>query len=112
MVSGDLLREARLRAGLSQAELARRARKPTSVIGRWERGEVRPSLETLRDVIRAAGLELGFQLSSADEDDHDLALIRRSLSRTPAERFAHGQRAARQIRTVWDGTRRVEHGRA
>jgi DNA-binding XRE family transcriptional regulator len=47
MVSGDLLREARRRAGLSQAELARRAGKPTSVIGRWERGEVKPSLETL-----------------------------------------------------------------
>jgi len=101
MISGDLLREARLRAGLSQAELARRAGKPTSVIGRWERGEVRPSLETLRQVIRAAGLELGFQLSNADEDDHDLALILRSLARTPAERFKHGQNAARAIKRVW-----------
>jgi transcriptional regulator with XRE-family HTH domain len=105
MVSGDLLREARLRAGLSQAELARRAGKPISVIGRWERGEVRPSLEMLREVIRASGLELGFVLSNADADDHDLALIRRSLARSPAERFAHGQRAAREITQVWRGAR-------
>jgi transcriptional regulator with XRE-family HTH domain len=105
VVSGDLLREARLRAGLSQAELARRAGKPTSVIGRWERGEVRPSLETLRELIRAAGLELGFTLSNADADDHDLALIRRSLARSPAERFAHGQRAAQAIRETWRGAR-------
>jgi transcriptional regulator with XRE-family HTH domain len=110
MVTGDLLSEARRRAGLSQAELARRAGKPTSVIGRWERGEVKPSLETLREVIRAAGLELGFTLSNADEDDHDLALIRRSLARTPAERFAHGQRAARQIAQTWRGARRVAGG--
>jgi transcriptional regulator with XRE-family HTH domain len=103
MISGDLLREARLRTGLSQAELARRAGKPTSVIGRWERGEVKPSLETLRDVIRSAGLELGLTLSNADTDDHDLALIRRSLSRTPAERFSHAQRVARGIRDVWRG---------
>ena len=108
MISGDLLREARLRAGLSQAELARRAGRPTSVIGRWERGEVKPSIETLRELIRAAGLELGFQLSKADEDDHDLALIRRSLSRTPAERFAHGQAAAREVARLWRGAKPVD----
>ena len=60
MLSGDLLREARCRAGLSQAALARRAGKPTSVIGRWERGEVRPSFETLQGLIRACGLDLRF----------------------------------------------------
>jgi transcriptional regulator with XRE-family HTH domain len=110
MISGDLLREARRRAGLSQAELARRAGKPTSVIGRWERGEVKPSLETLREVIRAAGLELGFQLSNADDGDHDLALIRRALAQTPAERFAHGQRAAREVRRLWRGAKPVPGG--
>jgi transcriptional regulator with XRE-family HTH domain len=110
VISGDLLREARLRAGLSQAELARRAGKPTSVIGRWERNEVRPSLETLREVIRAAGLELGFRLSNADEDDHDLALIRRSLARTPAERFAHGQAAAHAVRELWRDAKPVADG--
>ena len=105
MISGDLVREARLRAGLSQAELARRAGKPTSVIGRWERGEVKPSLETLRELIRAAGLELGFTLSNADSEDHDLALIRRALARTPAERLAHGQTAAREMAELWHGAR-------
>lgn len=110
MISGDLLREARLRAGLSQAELARRAGKPTSVIGRWERGEVRPSLETLRELIRAAGLELGFTLTNADSNDHDLALIRRSLAQAPAERFAEGQRAARDIEQTWQRARRVARG--
>jgi hypothetical protein len=86
VVSGDLLREARRRAGLSQAELARRAGKPTSVIGRWERNEVAPSLETLRAVIRACQLELRFAV--VDADDSQDAAIEHALSLTPADRLA------------------------
>jgi transcriptional regulator with XRE-family HTH domain len=86
VVSGDLLREARRRAGLSQAELARRAGKPTSVVGRWERNEVAPSLETLRAMIRACGLDLQFALTEAD-DSQD-ASIEAALGRSPAERLA------------------------
>ena len=86
MVSGDLLREARRRAGLSQAELARRAGKPTSVIGRWERNEVTPSLETLRAMIRACELEL--RVALRDADDSQDAAIERSLALTPADRLA------------------------
>jgi transcriptional regulator with XRE-family HTH domain len=101
MVSGDLLREARRRAGLSQAELARRAGKPLSSIGRWERGEVRPSLETLRDLVRACGLELSFHLANADLEDHDLTLIEQALARTPAERLDDAIVAARQLDRLW-----------
>jgi transcriptional regulator with XRE-family HTH domain len=85
VVSGDLLRQARRRAGLSQAELARAAGKPTSVIGRWERNEVKPSLETLRDLIRACGFEL--QLGLEELDDSQDAAIELSLALTPEERF-------------------------
>ena len=86
MISGDLLKEARRRAGLSQAELARRTGKPTSVIGRWERDEVKPSFETLRDLIRACGLDLRFRLEPRDESE-DAALLA-ALDRTPEERLA------------------------
>jgi hypothetical protein len=86
VVSGDLLREARRRAGLSQAELARRAGKPTSVIGRWERNEVAPSLETLRAMIRACQLELRFAV--VDADDSQDAAIEHALRLTPADRLA------------------------
>jgi transcriptional regulator with XRE-family HTH domain len=101
MVSGDLLREARRRAGLSQADLAQRAGKQRSAIGRWERGEALPSLETLRELIAACDLELGFRLARADVEEHDLGLIRRSLAWTPAQRFEHGQQAIRDITTLW-----------
>lgn len=103
MSSRDLLVEARRRAGLSQAELARRAGKPTSSIGRWERGEVRPSLETLRALVRACGLELTLGIANGDPHDHDAVLIERSLARTPAERVAEAAAAGRAIERLTRG---------
>ena len=96
MVSGDLLREARRRAGLSQIELARRAGKPTSSIGRWERGEVLPSLETLRDLVRACGLELNVSIGPADVDEAGEKVLRRKLRLSPQERFQELLKAARK----------------
>jgi len=95
MISAHLLREARLRAGLTQEELGRRAGKSASAIGRWERGDVRPSLETLRALVRAADLELTFSLTPADP--HDLALIRRCLALDPPERLARMVEAVRAL---------------
>ena len=86
MISGDLLKEGHRRAGLSQAELAHRAGKPTSVIGRWERNEVKPSLETLRSLVRACGLELRVGLDP--RDDAQDATILAALELTPEQRLA------------------------
>ena len=85
MISADLLKEARLRAGITQAELARRVHRSQSQIARWERGDVKPSLETLRELIRACGLELGFELASYD--DSYLPDIADNLRVSPAERI-------------------------
>lgn len=84
MLSADLLREARLRAGLTQRELAARAGKPQSTIARWERGRVEPSLEALREVIRAAGLDLTYGLAAYD--DSYVAQIEAQLRLAPRER--------------------------
>ena len=96
MISADLLREARLRAGLSQAELGRRVRRSQSQIARWERGDVKPSLETLRELIRACGLELGFGLFNYD--DSYLSHINRQLALTPAERVWRMEQWARRVK--------------
>jgi transcriptional regulator with XRE-family HTH domain len=85
MVSADLLREARLRAGITQEELGRRAGRPQSQIARWESGRVDPSLETLRMLIRACGLELTYGL--ATYDDSYVPYIERLLELTPQERI-------------------------
>jgi len=86
MVSGELIREARLRAGLTQAELGERIGLQQSVIARWERGAVIPSFETLRQAIRGCDLELSFHLSKLDESTP--MVIDEHLKMTPAERFA------------------------
>jgi hypothetical protein len=72
--------------------------KAASAIGRWERGEVKPSLETLREAIRAAGLEL--MLGIAVADDHDIALIRRCLAQSPAERLDNLVSAVRAVSSM------------
>ena len=97
MVSGDLLREARLRAGLTQGELAERVGTARSQISRYERGDVLPSLETLRRLIRACGLELGFRIFNADLEDHDTTLIGQTLSLTTEERVDRAVRAVKHI---------------
>ena len=97
MVSGDLLVEARRRAGISQAELGRRSGVPASLIGRYERYEVTPSLERLRSLLRAAGFELSIRLAKVDESNHDQVLIERELRHSPAERLRRGLTAGQKL---------------
>ena len=66
MWSAVLIREARLRAGLTQQELADRSGRERSVIARWEQGAVAPSLEALLEVIQACGFDLPLELAERD----------------------------------------------
>jgi predicted nucleotidyltransferase/DNA-binding XRE family transcriptional regulator len=56
--AGTLLRQARKRAGLSQAELAARAGVTQSVISAYESGQRQPSIPALTRLIEAAGFQL------------------------------------------------------
>jgi transcriptional regulator with XRE-family HTH domain len=87
VISGDLIREARLRADLTQAELGARLGISQSAIARWERGEVLPSLEKVREVVRACDLDLSFHMSKFD--DSNVTIIDQLLRMTTVERFAH-----------------------
>ena len=60
--SAALLRQARLRAGLNQIQLAARSGKDRVQIGRWEAGHVAPSLDTLLELVRACGFDLPLSL--------------------------------------------------
>jgi transcriptional regulator with XRE-family HTH domain len=64
-----VLSRARKRAGLTQAELARRAGTSQPVISAYEHGRRDPSIETLRRLVRAAGaeLELGIGVRAGTE---------------------------------------------
>lgn len=84
--AGNLIKMARLERGLSQRELARRARTSQATISAYEAGEKSPSLDTLARIVRAAGLDLRIQLAPADSHDDWLALYERSLSASVVER--------------------------
>jgi|SRR5215207_11145751 len=64
--SAVLIREARLRAGLSQQQLAEVSGKDRTVIARWEQGIVAPSIDTLVDLVRACGFDVPLELMSYD----------------------------------------------
>jgi len=93
MGSRDLLRTARLRAGLTQDQLGRAVGRSQSAIARWESGHVQPSLETLRELIRACRLEVTFGLANFD-DSYDF-FINELLDMSPGERVANS--IAREI---------------
>ena len=56
--AGEVLRRARLQAGMSQAELARRAGVSQPVISAYEGGRREPGLEMLRKLVEASGHDL------------------------------------------------------
>jgi transcriptional regulator with XRE-family HTH domain len=85
VVAWALLKEIRVRAGLTQRQLAERAGKSQSEIARIERGRQDPSLTTLHRLARAAGFDL--RIGLAPHDDHDEVLIRSMLSLAPKERL-------------------------
>jgi transcriptional regulator with XRE-family HTH domain len=57
-VAGDLIREVRLRHGLDQRSLARRARTSQTQISRIERGEISPSVATVERLLAVMGERL------------------------------------------------------
>ncbi len=86
--AATLLLEARTRAGLSQRELAERARTSQSVVARIERGQTSPSWVTLAQLLIAAGFELVAELEIGPAPgSHMLADVERILSLTPEERL-------------------------
>lgn len=95
MTSGTIIGNARKRAGLTQAQLAERLGKSQSEIGRWERGEVQPSFETLQRIVAACGLELVAQTYNAD-DSYD-AHIEDMLRLTPRDRVRESARQAQAM---------------
>jgi transcriptional regulator with XRE-family HTH domain len=103
MTAATLLVEARRRAGLTQAEHGRHAGLPGSAIGRWERGQVEPGFDTVADLLRTLGWELVLERS---DDSGDLALIRRSLARTPAQRLDDLVEAVRSLDAMTTVARR------
>ncbi len=91
-----LVRDARLRAGLSQRALARRAQTAQSVVARIERGQTSPTWETLTRLLAAAGFDLDASLAVRPVfGSHMLDDVARILCLTPEERLTEVANATR-----------------
>lgn len=73
MEAGQFIREARLRAGLSQRELAARVGTTQPAIARIESGGSSPSFARTLHLVRACGLDLDVRVVPLDEDAWSLA---------------------------------------
>jgi transcriptional regulator with XRE-family HTH domain len=62
-----LLRQARLDAGLRQAELAERLKKPQSYVSKYESGERRLDILELREICQAIGISVTDFVRMLDE---------------------------------------------
>lgn len=70
-----LLQLARLKAGLSQRELAERASVPTTMISAYERDKRQPTLATLLRLLQAAGFDLRMRLEPYEPGDEGVEVL-------------------------------------
>lgn len=95
---GTLLREARLRHGLDQAELARRTGTEQPAISRIERDVVSPTIDTLNRLFEAMGETLTFASTKLSDPvpgggNQSIAELRADFRElTPEERLAQTAR--------------------
>jgi transcriptional regulator with XRE-family HTH domain len=86
--SGQLVRDARRRHGLTQQQLAMRARTSQAAISRIERGVVSPSIAMLAQLLDLMGEELVLEARPIDYG-HDRTLLRENLARSVSDRIDH-----------------------
>ncbi|HMI82331.1 MAG TPA: helix-turn-helix transcriptional regulator [Solirubrobacterales bacterium] len=95
---GSLIRAARLRHGLDQAELARRAGTAQPAISRLERDAVSPTVETLNRLLEAMGetlslTSLNLNAPPPGGGNQSIAELRDDyVELTPEERLAQAAR--------------------
>lgn len=96
--TGELIKDARTDAGLTQRQLAERLRTTQSAIARWESGRDIPRLDKLDQILRACGIELDLRFRR--HDDVDRAQIRQHLGLTPDGRSRSQSNASKLLATA------------
>jgi transcriptional regulator with XRE-family HTH domain len=86
--AASIVREARLAAGLTQAQLARRMGTTQSAVARLEAKGANPRLRTLERAVRATGRHLDVDVSDYSPGNIDETLTAGHLRRTPEQRLS------------------------
>ena len=105
--AGRVLRDARHRAGLTQAELADRAGVTQPVVSRAEAPGANPRVATLDRLLRAAGARLELSAPAPALPDVDEGQLLEHLRLTPEERLARFTRSHRSLNEMLRTARRV-----
>ncbi len=91
-----ILNGARARAGMSQRDLAARAKTTQAAVARIEAGRTSPTLSTLTRLVNAAGFDLHVELAAPQQTnaiieaykrDIDRSLLRENLKKTVDQRM-------------------------
>ena len=99
MTAGELLRETRRRHGLTQRQLATRARTSQAAISRIERDVVSPSVATLGELLWLMNEELVLDAEPVDWG-HDATLNQSNLAISLEERMHRGVVFARRMAEI------------
>ncbi len=98
LLAAELLKSARTQAGMTQRDLAKRARTAQSVVARVELGETNPSLRTLNRLVKAAGFNISAELEAIPTLDPTLMDdVPRILRMSPEERLREVAQVSRFI---------------
>lgn len=106
---GSTIRDARRRAGLTQAGLAERLGTTQSSVARWERGATSPTVATLERIAGALGSALAVTLRGPDVvDPSEWSSVERNLT------LSHDQRLDNLVSVVefvFEGRRAMAEAR-
>ena len=86
MTAAQIIREARLKAGLTQTELADRLGRERAQVARWEIGGQEPSFENLQAVVEACGFSLRIEIAEREDTPALDAELEGSLPQAPQQR--------------------------
>jgi len=98
--AGALVREARLRHGISQTSLARRCRTSQTHVSRIERDDVSPSVETLARILQTMGERLTLGAEPAPHGNESDADVRADLDLSPSEHLVQAAELAFVLTTI------------
>lgn len=98
LAAAEAVKSARAQAGLTQRQLAKKARTAQSVVARVEAGQTSPSLETLTRLLKAAGFSMVAELERIPSVDRSVMDdVPRILRMTPEARLREVAQVSRFV---------------
>jgi transcriptional regulator with XRE-family HTH domain len=91
-VAGSLVLSARLKAGLTQRQLADRLGVTQPVVAAYESGRRQPTVPILMRMVSAAGFDLRLHLAPHEDHDEVLESVEKQRPREEQERWSNFQR--------------------